>query len=436
MKIGIIGGGLMGLATAYYLNKKGHEVTIFEKEKETGGLSRSEEIRPGFRWDRFYHVILTTDNALLDFVDELGLTEDIKFRETKTGFYTDGQLHSMSTTMEFLKFKPLSLMDKLRLGAGIIYASKIKNWKHLEKKSAKVWLTCVFGRRNYEKMWEPLLRAKLGAARDKISAAFIWSTIRRYYGTRKTSSKKEMMGCAGGGYFSILNRLNDYLLMHGTTIYEGYRAKSIEQINGRRIAIKTGNGISFVFDRIIATTPTPKIVNLSPDFTDEFRYNLEKIKYLGVICVALMLKKSITPFYVTNLTDNGLPFTGLIEVTNVMPQGILNGESLVYLPKYIPLEDPFFKKPDQEIFRKFFDALKKMFPDLVDEDILAYKINREPYVQPIQEIGYSENIPSMQTSFKNFYMVNTAMIQNSNVNNNEVIKLARKAADFVGSSEE
>lgn len=432
MKIGIIGGGLMGMATAYYLNKKGHEVTILEKEEEIGGLSRSEEILPGFRWDRFYHVILATDTELLKFLDELGLSEDIKFRETRTGFYTDGQLHSMSTTMEFLKFKPLSLIDKLRLGAGILYASKIKNWKRLEKKTASAWLIRVFGRRNYEKMWEPLLRAKLGAAKDKISAAFIWSTIRRYYGTRQNSSKKEMMGCADTGYHFILNRLNDYLLRHGTTIFEGYRAKCIEQINGKRIAIKSDNGISFVFDRVIATTPTPTIRHLSSNFTDEFRIKLENIKYLGIVCVTLLLKNSLTPFYVTNLTDNGLPFTGLIEVTNVMPQAILNGNSLVYLPKYVQVEDPFFKKPDEEILREFINALKKMFPDLNDEDILTSKINREAYVQPIQEIGYSEKIPSMQTPLNNFYIVNTAMIQNSNVNNNEVIKLARHAADFVG----
>jgi len=434
MKIGIIGGGLMGLATAFYLNKKGHEVTILEKEKEIGGLSGSEEISPGFRWDRFYHVILTTDSALLEFLDELGLSEDIKFRETKTGFYTDGQLHSMSTTMEFLQFKPLSLIDKLRLGAGILYASRIKNWKRLEKKTAKKWLIAVFGRRNYEKMWEPLLRAKLGAARDKISAAFIWSTIRRYYGTRQNSSKKEMMGCADTGYHFILNRLNDYLLRHGTKIFEGYRAKCIEQLNGTRIAVKSDNGISFVFDRVIATTPTAAIRNLSPNFTDEFRDRLENIKYLGIVCVTLLLKKSITPFYVTNLTDNGLPFTGLIEVTNVMPPEILNGKSLVYLPKYVPVEDPFYSKPDREILGEFIGALKKMFPDLNDDDILTSKINREPYVQPIQEVGYSAKIPSMQTPANNFYMVNTAMIQNSNVNNNEVIKLARKAADFVGNS--
>ena len=133
MNIGVIGGGMMGLAAAYYLNKKGHQVTILEKEKAIGGLSRSTEILPGIHWDRFYHVILSTDTELLDFIDEIGLTSDVQFRETKTGFYTDGQFYSMSSTMEFLKFKPLSFIDKFRLGLGILYSTRIKNWDRLEK---------------------------------------------------------------------------------------------------------------------------------------------------------------------------------------------------------------------------------------------------------------------------------------------------------------
>jgi protoporphyrinogen oxidase len=153
MHVGIIGGGMMGLATAFYLNKKGHQVTILEKESNIGGLSRSTEILPDIRWDRYYHVILSTDNELLNFIEDIGLSLDVQFRETKTGFYTDGQLHSMSTTMEFLKFKPLNLLDKFRLGAGIFYTSKLNNWKRLEKIYVKTWLTRVFGRRNYEKMW-------------------------------------------------------------------------------------------------------------------------------------------------------------------------------------------------------------------------------------------------------------------------------------------
>lgn len=79
MNVCIIGGGMMGLATAYYLTKQNIHVTIFEKEKEVGGLSRPAEMSPEFLWDRYYHVILSTDVELLDFLDEIGLTDDIQF---------------------------------------------------------------------------------------------------------------------------------------------------------------------------------------------------------------------------------------------------------------------------------------------------------------------------------------------------------------------
>jgi protoporphyrinogen oxidase len=431
MNIGIIGGGMMGLATAFYLNKKGHQVTILEKEKEIGGLSRSTEILPGIHWDRFYHVILSTDAELLKFIDEIGLSTDIQFRETKTGFYTDGQLHSMSTTMEFLRFKPLGLLDKLRLGAGIFYTSRLNNWKRLEKIYVKTWLIRVFGRRNYEKMWEPLLRSKLGAASERTSAAFIWATIKRYYGTRESSSKKEMMGCVREGYFSILEHIRQCLSLNGTRIVTDCPVKNAISPNGDKIRLEAQNGSRFEFDGVIATTPNPVINRLLPDLPAEFKSRLEAVRYLGVLCVTLVLNKPLTPFYVTNLTDSDLPFTGLIEATNVIPPEIFGSKALIYLPKYVALDDPINEKSDEEIISVFLKALKWIFPDLADEDIIARAVQREPYVQPLQEIGYSEKIVPMKTPLKNVYIANTTMILNSTLNNNEVIKLARKAAELV-----
>jgi protoporphyrinogen oxidase len=431
MHIGIIGGGMMGLATAHYLNKKGHHVTILEKEKDIGGLSRSTEILPGIQWDRFYHVILSTDTELLNFIDEIGLSLDVQFRETKTGFYTNGQLYSMSSTLEFLKFKPLSFLDKFRLGLGILYSTKINNWKRLEKVPVKTWLIRVFGRRNYEKMWDPLLRSKLGAAKDRASAAFIWAIIKRYYGTRQSSSKKEMMGCVRGGYYSILDRVREHLYFNGTRILTDYTVKNIEYRNGDKITIHSPKGSSLDFDSVVATTPNPELNRLLPKLSGGFKSQLEAVRYLGVICLTLVLKRSLTPFYVTNLTDPGLPFTGLIEATNVIPPEILDSNTLIYLPKYVTPDDPFNEKSDQDVIKVFLKALKGMFPDLSDEDIIAYAVHRAPHVQPLQEIGYSEKIPPMKMPLKNVYIANTTMILNSTLNNNEVIKLAKQAAEVV-----
>ena len=40
--IAVLGGGISGLSTAWYLKKKGFEVTLFEAQESTGGVIRSE----------------------------------------------------------------------------------------------------------------------------------------------------------------------------------------------------------------------------------------------------------------------------------------------------------------------------------------------------------------------------------------------------------
>ena len=63
---------------------------------------------------------------------EIGLENDIRWVETKTGFYSEGKLYSMSNIIEFFKFPPINLIDKFRLGLTIFAASKIKNWQKLK----------------------------------------------------------------------------------------------------------------------------------------------------------------------------------------------------------------------------------------------------------------------------------------------------------------
>jgi protoporphyrinogen oxidase len=431
MEIGIIGGGMMGLVTAFYLAKAGLPVTVLEKEEEIGGLSRPEEIMPGLRWDRYYHVILSTDTQLLSFLDEIGLSPQVNFKETKTGFYTDGRLHSMSNTMEFLRFKPISLWDKFRLGAGVLYATNLSNSHYLENTNAKVWLTKVFGEANYEKLWGPLLRSKLGMASDQASASFIWACINRLYGTRKRGSKKEMLGCVRGGYYSILSRLQENLRKNGVRILVNHEVEKLESIANGKIRLHCSGGNAFDFDRVVSTVPNPQVLHFWEDISDGYRTRLKKVRYLNLICATLVLKKSLSPYYVTNLTDSGFPFTGLIEATHVISREVLGEKGLIYLPRYMAPNDPFGENTDERVMEIFFDSLKRIFPDFSDKDVITRIVHRDSNVQPIQEVNYSLNIPSMETPLKNFYLVNTTMILNSTLNNNQVVVLARKMAELL-----
>ena len=99
-----------------------------------GGLATHFDFGP-FSWDKFYHCILTSDSALLQLIDDLGLTRELHWTETKTGFFAGGRLHSMCSAMDFLRFPPLTLWQKARLGFGIIYASRIREGRRLEGSS-------------------------------------------------------------------------------------------------------------------------------------------------------------------------------------------------------------------------------------------------------------------------------------------------------------
>jgi protoporphyrinogen oxidase len=430
MRVGIVGGGLMGLALAHYLARAGGEVEVLEKEGEVGGLARSALLLPDLRWDRYYHVILSTDSELLAFLEELGLSPQVAFSETRTGFFSDGELHSLSSTMEFLRFKPLSLGHKLRLAAGILYASRLRNWSRLERLYARTWLVRVFGRRIYEKLWDPLLRSKLGEARQEAAASFIWATIRRYYGTRHNASKRELMGCVRGGYHSVLGRLQEELGRRGVAIRLGQEVRSVESLPGGGLRVHCPGG-SRDYERLVLTVPNPVALELCPGLDGEYARRLASVRYLGLVCVTLVLRRRLCPFYVTNLTDPGFPFTGVIEAANVVPEEVLGGRGLVYLPRYTAPGDPLAGQGDEEILESFLRGLSRIFPELEPQDILARAVSRERHVQPLQDQGYSSRLPSFDSPLPGLHLVNTTMIRNSTLNNNRVVELARAMAEHL-----
>ena len=161
MNIGIIGGGLSGLALAERLSRRGHRVTVLERSTQPGGLATYQDHGP-FIFDRYYHVILPSDGKLISFIRDIGLENELIWETTLTGFFVDEKIYSMSNSMEFLRFPPLSLWSKFRLGLTILYCSRINNWRRLEKITVEDFLIRHSGRATYEKMWKPLLLAKLG----------------------------------------------------------------------------------------------------------------------------------------------------------------------------------------------------------------------------------------------------------------------------------
>ena len=430
---GIVGGGILGMTLAHDLAKQGKKVTLFEADKQLGGLASAWQLGD-LVWDKHYHVTLLSDTELRSLLRELGLEREMNWVETRTGLYTDGKLYSISNALEFLRYFPLNLIGKIRFALTIIYGSKIKSPKKLEQISVVDWLTKWSGKYTVKKIWLPLLRSKLGGNYKKASAAFIWAIIARLYAARRTGLKKEMFGYLPGGYARMLDRYAQILAEEQVKIKVDHLATEVRQTS-RGIEVEFSNGQQAVCDRLVLTTPAAIASKLCPELTEIEKKKLNDIQYQGIICASLLLKQPLANFYVTNITDDWVPFTGVIEMSTLVDPRQFGGHTLVYLPKYVTPEDPAFELSDAELKIQFWSALRRMYPHLQDDDLLSFQVSRVRRVLAISTLNYSQNLPSMSTSIPGLHIINSAHICNGTLNVNETIQLAKQGVEHLLSSQ-
>ena len=420
---------MIGIFAAMRLAQQGCSVDLYESRSHIGGLSDAYTWQ-GVTWDRFYHVVLSTDERLIALLRELDLEHELFWRSTKTGFYRDGRLVSMSSITDFVTFPFLSLWQKFRLGLGILLSARIKNPDKLERMYVREWLTRIFGRRVYERIWDPLLRSKFGEARNRTSASFMWVTINRLYGARTGEAKVEQMGHVRGGYATILEALRRRLEDLGVRICADTRVCCVQQEHptGLKIVDSTG-GVSRRYDQVLLTTPAPEVLRLLGRTSSNGPYweALERVEYLSVLCLFVVLDRRLSSYYVTNLLDTTLPFTGIVEVTNIVDPAEFGDRHIVYLPKYATRTDPVNSKSDDTVTELFLAGLRKVFPDLPSEAILHTQLFREQYVQPLQEVNTPGRNHANRTPLEGVYVANSTMIHNSTLNNNAAIEVAERA---------
>ncbi|MEX0865229.1 MAG: NAD(P)/FAD-dependent oxidoreductase [Acidimicrobiia bacterium] len=421
---GVVGGGILGMSLAMWLRDRGHQVTLFEAAEELGGLASAWQIGD-VTWDRHYHVTLNSDRHLLSLLDRLGLTDELRWVETRTGVYSGGRLYSVSNTLEYLRFPPLRMVDKLRMGWTIIYGSRLHNWRRLEQIPVEDWLRRHSGDRAFEEFWLPLLRSKLGDNYRRTSAAFIWTTIQRLYAARRSGLKKEMFGYVAGGYSRILARFAVELEALGVEIVLGARVSSVgPSPAGVEICI---GGEAISLDRVVVTAASPIAARLIAGIEPSEQATMSAVQYQGIVCASMLTDVGLGGFYVTNITDDHLPFTGVIEMSALVDRAEFGGLALTYLPRYTTANDRINTQSDDEVRASFTSAIADMFPGFDMASVKAFKVSRVPYVFPIPTIGYSERIPPMQTSVKGVYAVSSAQILNGTLNVNETVQLAARA---------
>jgi protoporphyrinogen oxidase len=416
---------MLGMAVALRLSQRGHDVTILEGAHQVGGLASAWRLGD-IIWDRFYHVILYTDEHTRSLLDELGLASEICWKTTRTGFFIDGKWYSLSNVWEFLAFPPLGLTEKLRLGYTIWKTSRITDAQGLDEVPIAEWLTQQCGKRTFETLWLPLLKAKLGQQYQEVSASFIWATIQRMYAARRTRTKQELFGVVPGGYARICHALMEYLANWNVPVLCGSQVEAISKSEDGFV-VECADGSQLCCDRVVVTAPCPIAASICKDLSSSEVHRLRSVRYLGVICASLLTVTDIPTYYISNIADDRVFFTAAINMSALLGPLTKQRASLLYLPKYVAAEDPLHTLPDRDLQGLFYDGLRILYRGFQPADIQAFRIARARYVLPLPVLGHRHTVPPMTTSVPGLYLVNSAQIHDGTLNVNETLKLAETA---------
>ncbi len=430
MNVAIIGGGIMGISLGYYLSRQGVEVEIFEASPILGGLAGPIVLDDGTEVDRFYHAILSSDMYLRQLCEELGIADQLRFKETKMGFLYQGKIHSMNNMLEFLRFPPLGWLDRFRLGLTVLVAQLIRDWHELEKVSVNEWLIRWSGQNTYDNIWRPLLKAKFDGGFDDVPATYIWSRLVRMTSTRSGASQKEESGHLIGGYITLIKAMVENIMTHQGVIHLQCPVNEIVIEQGESVGVRLQEEIR-TFDMVISTVQVPIFRYLIPDAPKEYHEFLGKTDYMGIIAPLMVLDRPLTGYWTLNITDDRIPFTGVIETTTYIEPKYVGGHHLVYLPKYTASGSDWQKLSEDDIKERWLQYLEEMFPTFDRNWVRYFILHREKYVEPLHRLNESNLIPPIQTPIKRLYLATTAQIYPGLTNGESVCRHARQVAKSI-----
>ncbi len=385
-KVAVLGAGPMGLAVAYQLALDGHKPVVFEADDRVGGMTACFDFG-GLQIERYYHFHCISDEAFLAMLDELGIADRMRWVETKMGYWYQNQLQPWGNPVALLRFRGLGLIAKFRYGLHAFLATKRTDWRPLDNVNAQEWILRWVGAEAYEVLWRRLFEFKFYEYSSNLSAAWIWSRIRRI-GRSRYSLFREKLGYLDGGSTTLLNAMKLAIEANGGEIRLSTPVRKVQIADGNVTAIESTSGVEH-FEKVVSTVPLPYVPRLIPDLPTEILAKFQSLKNIAVVCVIVKLKRAVTENFWLNTNDPDMDIPGLVEYSNLRPLDC----HVVYVPFYMPGEHPKFLEPDQAFLDKVRRYLKKLNPSLSDDDFIEIRASRYRHAQPICDPGYLSKIP-------------------------------------------
>jgi protoporphyrinogen oxidase len=433
IRIGIIGGGYAGLTAAYELQKLGHAVTVLEKYGTWGGQAATLPLL-GTRIEYFYHHLFGSDSYILGLMDELGIGDQLRWIESKVGWFYDGRIYDLVTPFDLIRFKPVSLINRIKLGLMYLYLPRVDDWRRYENISARDWILRYMGQEIYEKFWGPLLRGKFGDMADQVSMTWLWGKISVRGSSRQGATAKEMLAYPLGSFETITRALTGRLESGGADLRLNQEVVGLttDPDDPQRVTGVVTKKETIPFDVVIATVPGYNLLEIAPPaLAGDYAEQLRSVRYQAAMVLLLVSKQSLSRIYWMNIADRTMPYVGVIEHTNYVPPSVYQGRHLIYVSNYLERDDPRFSMRASQLFDLYLPHLKRINPAF-DADWIEKKIlMRAEAAQPVITCNYSQRIPDHRTPLQGLYLANTLQIYPEDRGTNYSVRLGQTISQMV-----
>jgi len=421
MNIGVIGAGITGLSAAYDLTRNGHKVTVYESRPYAGGLAAGFRAE-GWEWplERFYHHWFATDRDIIQLIEELGARDRLFFPRPMTSIYHGGHIYPFDSALRVLQFKPLSPVDRLRVGACVLYLKLIRDWRRLEGITAADWTRRAGGKRAYELFWKPMLVSKFGESYyGKVNMAWLWARFHK---------RTSRLGYFQGGFQGFIDLLTDKIKLQGGSIRLGCPVQRIER-SGAVMEVALEHELE-CYDAILATCSPHQLIGLAPQLPASYTAKLRALRSMGAAVLVLALKQSLVPdhYWVNIPAGEGFPFMGLVEHTNFVSATHYGGAQLVYCGDYLPLGHPYLHCSSAQLLEAYLPGLRRINPQFRKDWIRNYWMFREEYAQPIPLVNHSRSILPLTTPINGLWMANMSQVYPWDRGSNYSVAWGRRVA--------
>lgn len=292
-KIVILGAGLSGLSTSFFLKKIKIEAPIFEKEKECGGLCRSIK-KDGFIFDFSGHLLHFRNRKILSLVRSLLGSNLIRHRRN-SWIYTFNKFipYPFQTNLHYL---PKKIAKECLLRFTEFRNNGLASFNGA---SFSEWINRQFGSgiaRHFmipynEKFWKtPLKKLTYDWAERFILMPSSEDIIKDSCGR-----SRQDLGYNASFWYPKTGGIEELIKVFTPGVKDVFLNREAKEIDLKKKIITFKNGPKEKYDILISTVPLPELAKIVKGLPKSMLSNFKKLKWLSIYNINFGIEKIIQP---------------------------------------------------------------------------------------------------------------------------------------------